>query len=156
MPAEAVRPVCSRMRARISRDLPRPTAVLEVGRDVEIGLVERQRFDQRRVVEEDGADLARHFLVDVEARLHEHQLGAQPLGRGRGHGRAHTEGAGLVACRHHHAALPPAHRHGTAAQCRIVALLHGRIERIHVDMEDLADRWFRHGSIQIASAATAP
>jgi hypothetical protein len=126
--------------ADLAGDVGGERHVLEVGRDVEIGLVERQRLDQRRVLQEDRADLARHLLVDVEARLDEHQLRAEPLGGRRRHGRAHAELARLVACRHHHAALAAAaDRDRLAAQRRVVALLHRRIERIHVEMDDLAD-----------------
>src|SRR3546814_5986761 len=42
---------------------------------VEIRFVQRQRLDMRRVVGEDGADLARHLAVDVETRLDEDEVG---------------------------------------------------------------------------------
>ena len=107
--------------------------------DVEIGLVEAQRLDQRRIVGEDRADLLRDGAIDLEARLDEDQVGAAPLGGDRGHGRAHAEVARLVARRRDDAAMAAADRERLAAQSRIVALLHGRIEGVHVDMDDLAD-----------------
>ena len=140
MPAEAVSPVSSKMRARISFAVA--NAVLQAAQvcgHVEIGFVERERLDQRRVVGEDGVDLARDGAVDVEPRRHEHQFRALPHGGGRRHGRAHAERARLVARRGHHAALGAvANRHRPAAQLRVVALLDRRIERVHVDVDDLA------------------
>jgi len=39
----------------------------------------------------------------------------------------------------HHGAIPaPRHNDGFAAQLRIVPLLHGRIKRVHIDVNDLA------------------
>ncbi len=73
---------------------------------VEIGLVQRQRLDQRRVACEDGADLLRHRPVDVKARRHEHELGAFAPGRDRGHRRVHAEFARLVTRGSHHPARP--------------------------------------------------
>ena len=72
---------------------------------IEIGLIERERFDERGVFREDGVDLARDGAVDVEARRHEDQLRTLPHGRGRRHGRADAEGARLVARSGHDAAL---------------------------------------------------
>ena len=51
---------------------------LQILGDVEIGLVEAERLDQRRVVGEDRADLERDRAIGVEARLDED--------RGRGSG----------------------------------------------------------------------
>ncbi len=108
-------------------------------RDIEIGLIERQRLDQRRVVGKDRVDLARDGAIDVEARRHEHQLRALAHRRGRRHGRAHAEGAGLIARRGHHASLSAvADRDRPPAKGRVVALLDRRIEGVHVDVDDLA------------------
>src|SRR5262249_32981261 len=86
--------------------------------------------------------LARNGLVAHEIRRHEHRVRAQPLGAHRGHGRAHAVAARLVGGRaHHRAQAAPGHHHGAAAQGGIVALLHRGVERIHVDVDDLA-----HGS----------
>ena len=113
----------------------------QVLRDVEIGLVERQRLDQRRVIRKDRVDLARDGAIDVEARPHEHQFGALAHRRGRRHRRAHAEGAGLVARRGDDASLGAvADRDGTPSKRRIVALLDRRIEGVHVDVDDLAHR----------------
>ena len=43
--------------------------------DVEIGLVQRQRFDQVGELGEDGVNLRGYSPVDLETRWHEQQLG---------------------------------------------------------------------------------
>ncbi|MGY4484299.1 hypothetical protein ACVWWR_003490 [Bradyrhizobium sp. LM3.2] len=56
------------------------------------------------------------------------------------HGRANAERAGLIAGGRDDAAFRGAsHCNRLSAQVRIIALFHGRIESIHVDMDDLAD-----------------
>ena len=127
-------------------DLRRRRDALQVLGDVEVGLVQRQWLDDGRVLGEHGADLLRHCLVHVEARPDEDQLGAFPPRRDPGHGRSHAEAPGLVARRRHDAALArAAHRDGLAAQGGVVALLHGRVEGIHVDVDDLALTLLRLG-----------
>ena len=108
--------------------------------DVEIGFVEAERLDEVGVVEKDRADLLRYRAVDVEPRLDENQVRAAAPGRDRRHGRTDAVFAGLIACRHDDAAVPAADRHGPALERGIVALLHGRVEGVHVDMDDLARR----------------
>ena len=68
------------------------------------------------------------------------ELRAQPHGARHGNRRAHAELARFVAGGGDHSAAVriPAHRDRLAAKRRIVALLHGRIERVHVDVEDAA------------------
>ena len=52
----------------------------------------------------------------------------------------HAEAAGLVRRRANHRALAaPGNDHGTPAQLRVIALLHGSVEGIHVDVDDLAE-----------------
>ena len=135
-----------RIRARISaRDPDSCRDALQVLGDIEVGLVERERLHERRVLGEDAPDLARDRAVDLEARRHEDEVRAQPQRGARGHGRAHAERPGLVAGGGDNAALArAADRDRPAAQRRVVALLHGRVERVHVDVDDLAD-WRRQG-----------
>ena len=58
MPADAVRPVSWRMRsANIFRRGGRGLQAAQVLRDVEIGFIQRERFDQRCVMAEDRMDL---------------------------------------------------------------------------------------------------
>src|ERR1700730_13758486 len=86
----------------------------------------------------DGADLLGDRLVDLEARLDKDQIWTLPLRGDRRHRRAHTELARLIACRRDDAALPRStHGDRLAAQFRVVALFDRRVERIHVDVDDL-------------------
>ena len=62
------------------RDVARQWNVLQVFSYVEIGLVQRERFDDRRVLGKDLANLLRDRLVDFEAGFHEDQVRALPLG----------------------------------------------------------------------------
>ena len=55
-----------------------------VVRDVEKGLVEREGLDQFGVAVEDGANLLRDLLVDLEAGRDENQRGAESPRHGRG------------------------------------------------------------------------
>ena len=60
---------------------------------------------------------------------------------GRRHGRAHAEGARFVARRSHRTSLGAvADCDGASPQHRIVALLDRRIEGVHVNVDDLAQR----------------
>jgi len=73
--------------------------------DVEIGLVERERLDDRRVLGENRADLERDRLVNIEARLYEDQVRTFALcGDGR-HCGAHAEFPRFIACGGDNAAL---------------------------------------------------
>jgi hypothetical protein len=69
-------------------------------------------------------DVSRDLLVDLEARLHEDQVGALPLGGDRRHRRTNSELACFIACSGDNTALlGPAHGNRLAAQFRIVSLL---------------------------------
>src|SRR5258708_10424963 len=106
---------------------------------VEVGLVQRQRLDDRGVLGEDLAYLLGDRLVHLETRLHEDQVWALPLRGNRWHGRPDTELARFVARRRHDAALPgSADGDWLAAEIRIIPLLDGRVEGVHVDVDDLA------------------
>ena len=51
----------------------------------------------------------------------------------------HAELARFIRRSAHHGAISaPRDDHGLAAELRIVALLYGRIERVHIDVDDLA------------------
>jgi hypothetical protein len=45
----------------------------------------RPSIHDRRVLREDRTNVARNFLVDLKARLHEDQVGTLPLGGDRRH-----------------------------------------------------------------------
>ncbi len=126
-----------------------------VMRHVQIGFVQRQRFDQVGMAAEYLTDLARHLAIAVEVRRHVDGLRAQAFGADGGHGRMNAEAPRLVGRRANNRARPgPGHHHGLAAQVGIVALLHGRVERVHVHMHDLAQE-FRHSSEDDAPVAVA-
>ena len=75
MPADAVRPVSSKMRARISAAVASCGNAPEIFGDVEIGFVERERLDERRVVGEDRMNLPRYGSIDLEPWRDEHRSG---------------------------------------------------------------------------------
>jgi len=65
------------------RDIPRQRDALQVLGDVEIGFVEGERLDDRRVFGEDVADLAADCLVNLETRFDEDQIGTLSFRRDR-------------------------------------------------------------------------
>ena len=105
-------------------------------RNVEIGLIERQAFNQRRDVAKYREDLLRDFLVPLHSRPNADGVGTEAprcMHRQRG---AHTELAHLVACRGYYPAIAgPSDDDGLPLELRIVVLLDGCIERIHVHMQ---------------------
>lgn len=112
---------------------------LQVFGDVQISLVQRQRFDDRRVLREDVEDLPADRFVDLEARFYENQVRTLPLGGDGCHRRANSELAGLVACRSYDAAFRrAADRDWLASKIWIVPLLDRRVEGVHVYVDDLA------------------
>jgi hypothetical protein len=77
-------------------------------------------------------------LVDLEARLHENEVGALPARRHRRHRRPYPKLAGFVACRRHDAPLAgSADGDRLATEIWIVALLDGCVEGVHIDVDDL-------------------
>ena len=117
--------------------------VLLVVCHVEKSLVERQGFDQVRIVAEYFVDLRRNFLVDLHPAFHENQIRTQSFRPHRRHGRTHAVAPSLVARSRHdapHLFMPHCDR--LAAQFRVVALLYGSIKRVHVHMYDFSI--FRH------------
>ena len=104
---------------------------------VEEGLVQGQRLHQRSERPEDGAHLLGNPGVDLHPGPDEDAVRTAAPGHRAGQSRVHTEPPGLVGGRGNHPA--PAHatdddRH--AAQRRVVPLLDGRVERVHVGVED--------------------
>ncbi len=87
----------------------------------------------------DFAHLAGDRPIAWEVRGQEGCIRAQTFGPNSGHGGTHAELSRFIRSSAHHGAIPtPRHNDGFAAQLRIVALLHGRIKCVHVDMNDLA------------------
>ena len=105
--------------------------------DVEEGLVERQRFDQRGDIPHDRHDLPGRLAVVLEAVRNDDQIRAQPPGAHHRHRRVDPEPPRLVGRRRDHApASGPTDHDRTPTQGRIVALLDRGVERVHVDVQD--------------------
>ena len=88
-----------------------------------------------RKIANTACEAARYLL---EVRPDDDELRAEPHGARHRHRRAHAERARLVARRRDDAALVGVAADGDrlAAQRRVVALLDGRVEGVHVDVED--------------------
>jgi hypothetical protein len=107
--------------------------------DIQIGLIDGHLLHEfAGETMDDGHDLAGFGLVSLHARPDEHAFRTKPARRDARHGGAHAELARLVAGRRDHAALRGrrAHDHRPPAQRRLIPLLHRRVERVHVEMED--------------------
>ena len=106
-------------------------------RDVEKRFIERQAFHERRELVEDIEHDFRDGLVAVEARPHANRVRTALQRFAHRHRRMHAELAHLIARRRDDAATAEStDDQRLAAQFRIVERFHGRIERIHVDVED--------------------
>ena len=103
---------------------------------VQEGLVDGDRFDQRRDRQHQLPDGAAHGLVLGHVRLDHHGVGAGLQRLEHRHGRAHAVDARHVAGRRDHAAPPAADDHRLVGQLRIVALLHRGVEGVAVDVGD--------------------
>ena len=139
------------------RDIRRQRFVPGVLRDVEVGLVERHRLDQRRDLAKNGEHRGRCRLVFREIRRDDDERGAEADGSGHRDRRTHAEGARLVAGRSDHAAPigPAADRDRLAAKRWVVALLDRRVERVHVDVENPANHEVAQVTFQMADCGTA-
>jgi hypothetical protein len=84
--------------------------------DVEIRLVERQPFDERRHAAKDAEHLLRDRLVLLKVGPEDHEVRAQPHRARHRDGRSHTELARFVAGRRHDTAAfrPSANDDGLA------------------------------------------
>ena len=91
-------------------DLDTLTEQARGARDVEEGLVEGERLDERRVALEDLVHLRADLAVQGVVAGKEHGLRAAPAGDGRGQGRMHAEPARFVRRRRHHPAAGRSHR----------------------------------------------
>ena len=67
--------------ARIASAKSRASAMPCIFCDVELGLVQRQRLDDGRVLDEDFVDLLTGRLIDLETVLYRDQVGTLPLCR---------------------------------------------------------------------------
>src|SRR5467141_1185956 len=126
-------------------------------RNVEIGLVEGQRLNQVGVALEDFAHLARDRPVTREVRGQEDCVRAQAFGSNSGHGGTHAELSRFIRSSAHYRAIPaPCDDDGLASELRIIPLLYGRIKRVHVDMNDLANGYLATILFRSSTRARAP
>ena len=140
-PADAVSDVAALISAfsRCATDLAERLSPRVLG-DVEIGLVERQRLDERRDRTEDVEHLLRGGAVLREVRADDHEVRTQPHRARHRDRRPHAELPRFVARRRDDAATfgAAADRDRLAAQLGSVALFDRRVERVHVDVKDAA------------------
>ena len=128
--------------------------------DVEIGFVEGERFDQVGVAEEDFADAAGDVAIAGEVGRDEDSIGTETFCLDRWHSRADAEFAGFVRGGADNGALAaPGDNNGLATKLRIIALLDGGVEGVHVDVDDLAgghDPALEADNIIVAQATLVP
>ena len=101
--------------------------------DVEEGLVDGERLDERRGVVEHREHRPAGGGVGVHPGRHDDRVGAQRPRLTAAHGAPHAAGPGLVARGHDD---PAADDHRLAPQRGVVALLDRREERVEVGVED--------------------
>ncbi len=104
--------------------------------EIEKGLVDRQRLDQRREREHRLAHLAAGFDVFRHVRPDHHRVRAAAQRLEHRHGGADAIGARHVAAGGDHAALAAADDHRLVDQRGIVAFLDRGVEGVAVDMRD--------------------
>src|SRR5215211_4315802 len=95
----------------------------------------------------------------LETRLHEHELRTFPLRGNRSHRGMDAKAARLIACRSHDTTLARApDSNWLAPQFGIIALLDRRVERVHVNVNDLAWSvgWVRHGAHPVSLVLVGP
>ena len=115
--------------------------------DVQKGLVDGDRLHHRGIGGHDGLNPAGDLAVMRHARAQVDRIRTAAVGLGDGHGRADAEAPRLVGAGGHHPAPAGlgADHHRPAAQRRVVALLHGGVEGVHVQVHDPARGPGAHG-----------
>ena len=132
--------------AQCARDLARAPPQPARAADVQERLVDRQRLDQRRDVVEDPHDLLRQREVSVEVGLHSDRGRTQAQRLPDVHRGAHAEPAGLVRrARDDAAPFETADDERLALQRRVIEDFDGRVERVHVDVQNPGPRVVRVG-----------
>ncbi len=134
---------CGELGALADQPLDFPCDVLGVtqrgraGRHVEKGFVEGQALHQRSELVEHLEDLLRHRRIVADARRHAHRVWAAAQCFANRHRRVNSVGANLVARGGYYSTRAGSpDDHGTASQRRVVALLHGRVEGVHIHVKD--------------------
>jgi hypothetical protein len=101
--------------------------------NVQEGFVDRQPFDRRGHVFEDGVHRLARIGVRGETRRHDDRAGAEAPRAPPAHRRLDPTGLRLVAGGEHDAAPDD---DGLSAETRIVPLLDGRVERVQIGVEN--------------------
>src|SRR6202140_1975322 len=87
----------------------------------------------------DVTHCTRYSLIPDEVGRYKDRIRAHSFGANRRHSRAHTEPPCLIGGGANNGAVAlPCDDHRLATETGIVALLHGGIERVHIDMNDLS------------------
>jgi hypothetical protein len=127
--------------------LGRPEQAGRAG-DVEERLVDAQRLDQRRELVEHAEHLVRLFPVPREVPRDDRRVRAEPLRDRHRLRRVTAEHPRLVRRRGHDAPRPVVpDEHRPPAEGRVVELLDGGEERVHVDVEDGPRRRLHHAIV---------
>ena len=110
-----------------------------VRRDIEKGLVERQRFDEVGDLMEDLADLFAHFEILLKIRADEDSFGTEAVSLCAAHGGTNAVTTRFVGRSGDDSATlrVTADDDGTSPELGAVALLDGGEKRVHVDVDDL-------------------
>src|SRR5215469_14218026 len=88
---------------------------------------------------EDFTDLTGDRTITWEVWWKKYGVGAQAFGANSGHGRTHAELSRFIRGGADYGAIAaPRDNNGRATELWIVALLHRRIKRVHVNVDDLA------------------
>ena len=108
---------------------------------VQVGLVNRRHFDERRESFQNSLDPAGVFQVLVRVSLEKHSLRTAPMRLPQRHGRVDAELPGGIRRSRHDAALsrPSTHHDRPPLERRVRELLYGHEERVHVEVEN--DGW---------------
>ena len=109
----------------------------DAARHVEEGLVEREALDEVRELAENREYLGRDLAIALEPRRDDDRLRTAPQRLAHRHRRVHAEAAHFVTRGRDHAARAGAPDHDRlAGELGVVVLLHGRVERVHVHVQD--------------------
>ncbi|MNS95791.1 hypothetical protein D3C72_1300630 [compost metagenome] len=128
--------------------------------NIQISLIQRQRFNQVGVVAEDRVYFFRRFAIGVHARLDDGQVRAQLQSMSRSHRRTHAIGPRFVIAGGDHPApvRRTTHRQRLAGQTRVIAHLDGGVETVAVNVDDFSLSHVRKGNVanRIGSISLTP
>src|SRR5438552_11050453 len=130
----------------IARDLPQQVvrggerrSVQSFGTgEIEVGFVNRNHFNDRRKLREDGRDAVAPLSVFFVMAVQENSVRAKPSRSAQRHRGMNAVFPRFIARRGNYAALvrPPAHDYRLATKLRAIEQFHGDEKRVHVDVKD--------------------